>query len=320
MKIRIGLILAALAVAGGILYSSYQVSVRQAYLAEYHAVVEELDVERGLVEDAYNRLREDRIQLRSCGKAALLFEDPKTALYTEVFPLVRSYGFTGIVAISPTQYPGAEGCITPSEFQALSDAGWETCAWWDGNDPQTSFDALQAIFRRLGMTMPSVICVEEYAYTPNLDAVLADAGFTAVIHHGETLDLFDSLEDPLLAHLGAACWNNPLALNLLEDVMSKRETLAISADFSTDFGWFDGELYPNMCSFLQQNEDNLQVTDLADVLVTVAETEAYFQAREEYLLSELARYDQEIAAVYELYRQYGAELEIPSHEGETNHQ
>lgn len=302
---RIGLLLLAAVLAVGIVHYNRRAAREEAYLLEFHSAVQELEYHRSALEQELYTL-ERRQNDRSCGMGILLFERPEERLYTQVLPVMEEFGLTGAVVLTPEEYPGAPGCITVEQMTQLQEAGWVFCAGWDGS---RTLSELQKPFTALKLSKTKTVCVRSGAFREDTASRLNSAGYTVVFHHGETESLL-SRQSKGSKHrrIGAVLWNDPEILTWLDAAMTQYGLLAISVDFSTQYGDFEEVLFRNMCRILQDNSNHFLLVDLTEPTEAERQAEAYSRARRIFLRAEIKRYEQEIEKVYELYRQYGAEL------------
>ncbi|MBQ6715324.1 MAG: hypothetical protein IJN21_02255 [Clostridia bacterium] len=134
----------------------------------------------------------DRLQreyfkrIQGIGTATLLFTQPDASLMEIVAPMLQESNLTGMIAFSTDFYPGAEGCITPSEYQQLEEAGWEVCLMWDGKTQLSEW--MSAMTQRLtdaGIMSSFTVYVPEGLYDQALLAQARELKLHALIHHGE---------------------------------------------------------------------------------------------------------------------------------------
>ena len=130
--------------------------------------------------------REYANRIQGMGTATLLFTQPDTVFMEIVAPMMKTGNLTGMVAFSLDFYPGAEGCITLSEYQQLEAAGWEACLMWDGKTGLAEW--LSAVTQRLtdaGVSTPLTVYVPEGLYDQQLLMQARDLNLHALIYHGE---------------------------------------------------------------------------------------------------------------------------------------
>lgn len=301
---RLALVLTALAVAAVILYRGYQQSVIQAYAREYQQAYEQLDREYRDIEDQLDVLEERKRSKNLCAMGMFLAERPDERVFTQVYPMLEEAGYTAALAFSVDAYPGQPGCISKKQFEELTEKGWTVCAAWDGEAPLSD---LTAVFRTLRLPRPNVVLVESGKYSQTLDDALKQAGFSVVIHHGETLPLFEEPDRAALRHLSCLFWNHPNVAGYLEKAVQDREILILSMDFESLFADVDEELFRNMCGFMQEHEDVFPLEDLSRATMINLREEAFYQAKKEYLQGELDRCNQQIWKLYEMYKEYNPE-------------
>lgn len=308
---RIWLILLAALLSAGILYNSYQSARREAYLKEYQDAAQELETKRQRLEEQLALLERHHNTVRDCGMGILLFEKPSQRLYTDVLPIMQEYELTGVVVLHSQEYPGQPGCITVEQMQELAEAGWIFCAGWDGKEP---LEDLAEPFKALKLPKSKAVCMQFGTFQPeHTETVVKEAGFSTVFYHGETGGLLPEREiSKGVRQIGVCLWNDPSILMWLDKTVEDCALLAIGVDFETEYGDFDGELFRNMCRILQEHSDSFLLANLTDPTEVEQRAAAYNQARQEYLIAEMARYEQQIEQIYALYSKYGANMERPT--------
>ena len=53
----------------------------------------------------------------------VIFTDLSEKVYSECYPIMKEYEYTGTLTLSAKQLPGEEGCMTVDQFKELIDAG-----------------------------------------------------------------------------------------------------------------------------------------------------------------------------------------------------
>lgn len=303
MNKKIVILLLALFISIGFVSTTIKYAYQEAYQEQYDAAARTLRIERSKVESELATVNQQLKQITiGKGCAVFVFEELQEALYKDVLPIMKDYGFTGVLAISPESYPGKEGCITEDEFSYLLSHGWTVCACYHdyGNFPHY-VESMQEIMESLDMDMPKELYVYYGDYQPFKDEEIKEAGFTTVIYHNETEQLIARADEEDLFHMGAIAWNLPSAKQTVEQAVSYGGSLVIYMDFSSVYGKFQKKYFKMMCDFLDSQEE-FYMTDLkgARKNVSMAENNDYYSERKKYLEAELERYDQEIEKIYEL--------------------
>jgi len=236
----------------------------------------ELEKELGPLEVERNRLQQELISLKKDHKDALegdgsivlLFTDLSEAVYTDIFPKMKGYGFTGMLAVSALQYPGQEGCMSTEQFQSLLNAGWSCCLKWDADaEPREWFKSCEEIIRITGIGEPNAVYFPADAYDSGKDSFLAGKGFGIAVHHGEEgLSLIASEAEEGLWHSGAMGWNQSGAEPMLEEAAVQGGNLVFTVGSDSQNEQYAEEAFANM--LWQVNEfhknEGLRVCSLSE--------------------------------------------------------
>lgn len=301
---RIVILLSAFFLCAGMVYVTLSQSLQAAWQEEREAAARNLRVERSLVEQELNQvLEKQRHVVLGKGCWALIIEELRPELTEYVVPILAEYGYTGVLALSETQLPDNERCISREEFDLLTAHQWSTCLYWDGEGTLTGYARrMKARLRELGLTMPKTLYMAYGKYTPELDEDIREAGFTTVIHHAESMEVITREDEEELFHLGCVAWNVPGIRATLDKAGQFGGSVALYLDFSTTYGGFTEERFGNMCGHLNDMKETMYQGDIAALRENLAmvSNEDYYSARRAYLEEELERYDREIAAVYKL--------------------
>jgi len=304
MRKQILMLLLAAAVSAGLIYATYQQALDRAYTEEFDSAARTLRIERSQVEA---ELSEVNSQLKQVvigkGCTCFIFEELYEELYTDVLPVMMDYGYTGVLALSDTFFPGQEGCITVEQFDYLTSHGWTTCLYYDDYVTLPHFlKQMQSKLDSLELEMPKAICLAAGDYRSFKDKQLLDAGFTTVIHHGEEGDLITRQDDDELFLVGASGWNISTVKTTLEDVSSYGGSVALFVDFSTPSGMFVEDWFENMCKFLKSQSKTLYLSDIDGLRsnLSMVDQNQELLNQKAFLESEIQRYDNEITAIYQL--------------------
>ena len=130
--------------------------------------------EKTRLEQELNALQDEYdLMISGAGIVTVLFTDLDERIYTEIYPIMEKYGYTGVLAVSGSSLPGGEGLLSSEQITELLEAGWACCpAWLEGDSLQTVLD-LEAILAVLGAEPSHTVYFEEGAYTQAYDPELA---------------------------------------------------------------------------------------------------------------------------------------------------
>lgn len=239
------------------------------------------------------------------GSVVIVFTELREEIYTEAYPVLREAGYPAVLAVTDREYPGAEGCISPEQYEELRSAGWEACVRWDGEQPlEGCMEQLREIFAGLQTAVPEAVYISDGGYTASCDTQIREAGFRTVIHHGEDGRAIITLGyEEELWHAGAMPWNQNGVKTMISSAASGGGNLILTVDFQEGPALFEADKFPRLCEHLKRCGENLFVTELSGALDyrrEVADSGAVLalvEARQR-LLEEIEELEQEIAAIY----------------------
>ena len=122
---------------------------------------------------------------------SLLFVDLDPAIYTEAFPImskqsVDDVAIVGVLALSEDELPGLDGKLTLSEYNALTDAGWGSALYWNGEKELDSFITdMELLLDGIGIDLPDSVVFAYGTYSSECDATLLSHGIGNAVHSGE---------------------------------------------------------------------------------------------------------------------------------------
>lgn len=234
--------------------------------------------------------------------AQVVFTDLKEDIYQICYPIMKEFGYAGILALTWNQLPGGEGLLTVEQFQQLLSEGWSVCVKWDTKTPVKEWwPKLQEQLKKLGMKESTVVYFENGDYKGSLDGQLQEMGFSIVIHHGEERDsLIQSNDEEGIWHLGAVGFMGEKPKLRLTEAVAQKGNITYLVGFELEEERYDERSFRSMMSYFDTYEANLEliVSDMEtarqhyrDRLVS------YEQAREETYKQERAALEAELAEV-----------------------
>lgn len=185
----LALILAATAGAAAVKYNAQK--KRQAQLARASAEISAVTSERNAVRNSLEKLEEEYAQTVSEGMyVTLFFENITDNLIQYAYPLLTQYGRTGTVVMQDGMAPGDEGCISPGNFRAIMNRGWDYALGGTGgaevgapNAPEVFaeyVDGYMARLREASLEIPKTFCFDEGEYDERYAALLKERGFNFI--------------------------------------------------------------------------------------------------------------------------------------------
>lgn len=235
-----------------------------------------LEEERTAVQEQLEQLeKEYDSQTSTTGAAQILFTDLDERIYTEAVPLMDSYDFTGILALSGTHYPGAAGCMSEAQVNELIKKGWMCCYMWEKGDTEDDISEMELSGYSFAVTS-DFIYFEEEEYTGDYDTTLTELGYRAAIHHGEEdLPLVTGAEEGQVWHPGAVGLQGYQPRFRLEDAVSMDGNIVFTVGFEKEDEMYERDTFLSMLNYLQFYEENgeLQMIDPGQAMQYFADAE-----------------------------------------------
>ncbi len=222
---------------------------RQQALMERIAPLEQerdrLTVQQGILEHNY-RLQQDHPATEH-----LLFPEPETLLYTELFPRMKAAGVTGCIVLSAGNLPGDAGMITRAQFDELLAAGWDTCVLCPKGASFADWNrGVTRLLETAGLEKPRVVYFEKDAFTGNSEEILR-SGYTVAIHHGEGgRDLLGRDSNDELWLTGARAWNYAGIREDIGSLVAARGDACFTVRFSQGDEVYKKEGFATMLDYL----------------------------------------------------------------------
>lgn len=120
------------------------------------------------------------------GTVVLMFTDLDKRVYSEIYPIMKKYGYRGVLAVSDTQFPGADGCISITHFKALLSDGWSYCLTWDGQDKLDTWqETMQKRLETIKLKTGNALFFADRNYKKTYNEQLKNYGYQIIIHQGE---------------------------------------------------------------------------------------------------------------------------------------
>ncbi len=212
MKRILALVLALILLAAGYIYVRRADAEGQSQIRSLSAEVEPLQQEKDRLEKELAALdAEYTTMLRDPSTVQFLFREMYNTIYTDVYPIMRDRGITGVLGFSLRQYPGYGNTLTKSQVNRLLMDGWGTCLVFDLDYRYNFvywFDYMKQILTRDGFEMPKTIFFPDNAYDPELmDETLLAAGVETVVVNAEDGHSATVSEVGELWYTGAMPWN-----------------------------------------------------------------------------------------------------------------
>lgn len=160
----------------------------------------------------------------------ILFTEPDARVYELCYPIMKEYGFVGVVALSAERLPGVENCMTEEQLTELIQAGWSICVRFDhATRLNAQWTSLKKQLKELNIEEPTTVYFATGVYNSGLDATIEKCGFSIAIHHGEEdLPLVQPNDEAGVWHLGSVgLRGNEPRLRFMEAIEAKANIITL---------------------------------------------------------------------------------------------
>lgn len=199
------------------------------------------------------------------GTAEVIFPDPDSEVYTEIYPKMSEQGYPGTLAIS-AGYLEVPGRLDGAQLQELTAAGWRVCYYWKQDTGWDAYDLWRGQIAAEGVETVPVIYYEAGVYeNPDIETFQQN-GVQTIIHHGEGGELMAEW-DPSRSvwEIGAAGLQGGQNRLYLEEAVKSGKSIAYTVGGSQEEEHEDeqyqADIFDSMLSYFQDyGEDKLLVT------------------------------------------------------------
>ena len=255
-------VVAVICVLGGLGFFGLKEYQKQQRTEEENARQEKelrpLRMEKYDLRDQLQELEKNyNLKLQGVGTASMLFTRPDVRVYTEVWPVMKEYGFTGVVAVSGTGMPGMEGCMSIEQLKELQGAGWEVCISWSGEE---SFDdwygSVAGQLMQAGIAYTPVMYFPAGSYSAACEEVIAPAGFSIAIHHGEAGEIIVDADSEGVWHPGAVGLQGNAPKTQLESAVQKKGNIIYTIGYELPDEMYNEQMFRSMLKYFQSYHAN----------------------------------------------------------------
>ncbi|MBQ8201326.1 MAG: hypothetical protein IJZ74_06130 [Clostridia bacterium] len=176
------IVLTALAIAAMMISDQREMEAKQSAAAAleearrpYLAEMTEINTELAMLE------REEKMAFAHTATAHILFAEPDSRILAEAVPLMAEYGYTGVVAVSETFFPGGDGCLTAEELNGLTAQGWEVVACITAD---TDVSNLVQRMNAAGIAAPCAAYFPDGSCTKQTETLIQSLGIPVIIQYG----------------------------------------------------------------------------------------------------------------------------------------
>lgn len=242
----------------------YNLSKQTVYGDAVEQTVSHLRVERQKLETEQKAIIKEQTQEKlGKGVATFVFTELSPQIYEDAYLEMQKHGYTGVLALSDTQFPGKENCLSLEQFHELIDAGWSVCIQWDAfGELDEYLSLMRQEFTSMGEELPDIIYFTPDRYQDKYDEALKQAGFTIVVHHGEGhYSLITRSDETSLWHVAAVSWNRSGIKGFLDKVARYGGAMSMNVDFGDRRSGYKKDIFKNMCDYMATLDQRLLVKD-----------------------------------------------------------
>ena len=226
----------------------------------------------------------------------VIFTELNELVYSQCYPIMQEYEYTGTLLLSDTQLPGQEGCMSIEQFQELIDAGWEVAITWkDGVAAKQWWTNLQNRLTVLGVKNEPVLYFPKGSYRAELDTTIQELGFTiAVVNKGEEEQPLQLQHEEGIWHVGAVGMMTSKPRLWLREAVAQDANLAYLIGFALDKEMYNEKSFRSMLHCFDEYEATEEL-----VTTNIVEAREHFRNRSVGVAPEIESQYQEKKAALE---------------------
>ena len=278
------------------------------------ALQEQLDEEKRPLDVKKEHLEQQLVDLenqyeQSRKKKAtvqVLFSSLDPQVYSLCYPVLKDYGFTGVLALSEKQLPGAKGCMSKKQYQELIDAGWTTCILWDSSKSVDKwYPSLKKKLDKADIEQGMAMYFPMNTYSNSYDKKLQELGFKIAIHHGEEGNtLIPTTADTTFWRIGSVGLMGNKPKWRMNEAIALQGNMLFTVGFKDEEELYNERSYKSMIGYFAQHATN------EELVVTGVETAwEYHQGQTiEEEMAQDAAYQKDKSAIEEQLEQVKKEL------------
>ncbi len=180
----------------------------------------------------------------------VVFTELNEDIYKKCYPIMSEMGQTGTLAVTSSQLPGKEGCITVEQYQELMEKGWSTCVQWENSRSMDGWwGNLQAELAKLNIDPKGVIYFPKGTYQTGMDNRLRQMGFQIVISEREDEEspLQKTYEEGIW-HIGAMGNMTSKPKAWLKEAVANDANILFLVNFQSDHQRYEENSFRRMLS------------------------------------------------------------------------
>ena len=206
----------------------------------------------------------------------VVFTELSERVYSECYPIMQEYEYTGTLALSDTQLPGQEGCMNVEQFQELMDAGWQVAITWK-NDVAAKqwWTNLQNRLTVLGIENELILYFPQGTYNTELDTIIQELGFAiAVVNKGEEEQPLQLQHEEGIWHVGSVGMMTSKPRLWLREAVAQDANLAYLIGFTLEEELYNEKSFRSMLNCFDEYEATEEL-----ITTNIVEAREHFRSR-----------------------------------------
>ncbi len=206
---------------------------------------------------------EEELQVK--GTAIVVFVELKKEIYTDIYPIMESFGYKGVLALSDKQFPGQEGCMSVSQFRRLIKAGWSYCIMWEEDNNLADWHkGIEEKLKSLKLKTSTAMYFPTGTYEKEMQEKLTEEGYDIIAHHGEEqLSFFSDVVEGEIWYPGVCGMQGQEPKTKLKRIVADGSNIVYTVGFTMQDELYEKETFKRMLEEFQLHEkaSELLVTD-----------------------------------------------------------
>lgn len=285
------IIIAVLALCGSLVFIKRE-KIDTDKMAEISIQIENLSKQKNAAEIQIEKLDGEYTEnVKNSDAWQFLITDASGKVYTEIFPLFKSYSLPAVILISADDFAGGGRRLGTNRISEMVENGWSCCISYDGDDLSLAeqLDNIRKVTETGDLEMPEAIYFGDDMYKTEYDEILLNYGITTVVHDSdeEYLSSARNFEKGKIWHVGLTPWISDD--DAIETFVADGTNTVYEINFDeTDKALFDAAKFEEMLLDTEdyREDGSLEVVDFATAYKNREEAEQlsadYLLKREEY--------------------------------------
>lgn len=285
--IAIGVLVVLMVVLGVFLIKHQKEEQKQAAIyQEIDNQIRPLKVKKQqLTKELENLIEDYEAKHREKATAQVIYTEMSPQVYELCYPLMKERNFAGVLALSPTQLPGADGCMSIEQFETLVEQGWTTCIKWKAESNVNEWlPALKNQLSQLNIEVPNIVYFPKNTYKTEMDTQIKSLGFEIVVHHENTAAghaLIQTQYEEGLWHLGALGLMGSRTKVRFDEAIRNKGNIIYLVGFKEEDELYEERSYTVMLDYFKSYSD-----DQLLVVGTMEDARAHYYSRQEEVSEE----------------------------------